>query len=74
MKRTKEQNKAYKAMLKHLDDTLGEQDAGMFIAIVCDLLNKFVDGVEYRELRTMEIVLNNFYSLKYDFDKNEVVE
>jgi len=73
MKRNRKQNKAVKVMLAQLDNILGEQDAGMFLAISLDCLNKLVEGVESRELRTLEIKLNDFFSVKYDFIKGEEV-
>ena len=72
-KRSKEQNKKVKQMIAHLDAMLGEVDTGIFLAMICDLLDKFVDGVEQREMRTLELRLNDYFSVKFDFEKNCVV-
>lgn len=74
MKRTREQNKKLKEMIRHLDGMLGETDCGLFIAMICDLMDKFVEGVSQRNMRTLEIKLNDYFSVKYDFEKNCVVE
>lgn len=60
-------------MFNKLEDMLGEYNAGMLIAIMCDLLNEFVKDVEQREMRTIEITLNDYFSAKYDFEKEEIV-
>ena len=67
--------KGLKPMFKTLTEYMGgnERDAGMLIAILIDLLDKFTkDGP--RELRTLKMELNGFFSITYDFDKDEVIE
>lgn len=67
VKRNRKQNKQVKLMFWHLDQMLGEQDAGLFLAMCLDLLTKCCSGVEERELRTLEIKINDFFSKKIDF-------
>jgi hypothetical protein len=73
-KRNRKQRKMTKMMLKRLDAMLGEEFSGLFLAIILDLLNEFVKGVDGRQLRTIEIKLNDFFSAKYDFEKEEMVK
>ena len=62
-------------MQKHLEATLcGPKDYGMFLAILCDLFDGFVSGVDSRELRTIEVILNDYFSLKYDFVKEVIID
>ncbi len=73
VKRTRKQNKLVKQMQKRLDTMLGENGAGLMLSLLCDLLNKFVDGVDHREMRTLELKLNDYFSVKFDFEKEEIV-
>lgn len=66
--------KTIKPMIKALEAMLGPQDAGMFLAICCDLLQDCVKGREQLNLRTIEIKINDYFSSKYDFEKEEIVE
>lgn len=52
------------------------RDAGLFIAMIADLLDKVIsnDRTDMVEMRTIEIKINNFFSVKYDFIKDEVVK
>jgi len=70
----KRQEKLINKMFKKLELQLGEYNAGLLLSIICDLLDKFVEGVDQRELRTLELVLNNFYSAKYDFVNNQIIK
>ena len=70
-RRTREQNKAVKNMLKHLDLMFGENNAGEFLAIICDALDKMMKEEtpsEFINLRTIEVKFNDCYSVKYDCD------
>lgn len=67
-------NPGLKPMLRVLIDMLGKRDAGMFIAICCDLLTECTKGVDQRTLRTLEIKINDYFVSKYDFDKDEVIK
>ena len=75
-KRTKTQNKLVKNMLKHLDLMFGEENAGSFLAMICDGLNKMMreeTPSEYLNLRTIEIKFNDCYSIKMDCDTGEYI-
>lgn len=62
-------NKEIKYMVNILIKMLGEDNAGMTIATLIDCLNKFLGDEEEKDLHTIEIVLNEQYRDKYDFDK-----
>ena len=53
-------SKITKKMIKHLNAQLGEQNASLLLAFICDSLNDFSKGVDYREIRSIEFSLNNF--------------
>lgn len=75
-KRTKAQNKVLKQMLYHLDLMFGEENAGSFIAMICDGLNKMMreeTPSEHLNLRTIEIKFNDCYSIKMDCDTGEYI-
>ena len=76
-KRTKEQNKVVKDMLYQLDLMFGENNSGMFLAMILDGLNKMMKEEtpsEYLELRTIEIKFNDFYSVKLDCNTGEYIK
>ena len=76
-KRTMAQNKAVKDMLHQLDLMFGENNAGMFLAMILDGLNKMMKEEtpsEYLNLRTIEIKFNDFYSVKLDCDTGEYIK
>lgn len=52
------------------------RDAGLFIAMIADLLDKVIsnDRTDMIEMRTIEIKINNFFSVKYDFIKDEIIK
>ena len=69
-KRTRKQNKILKELIKGLDRRLGEQNAGFIISMLIDCLDKLtVDGD--KNMRTLEITINDFFSVKYNFEKEE---
>jgi len=75
-KRNKAQNKAVKDMLHQLDLMFGENNAGMFLAMILDGLNKMMKEEtpsEYLNLRTIEIKFNDCYSVKLDCDTGEYI-
>lgn len=74
MKRNSEMNKAYKKILKDLDEMFGEADAGLFLSIILTALKKLIGDKEQQNLRTIEIKVNDYFSVKWDFDKNDFVE
>lgn len=61
-------------MVEALEAMLGPQDACMFLAVMCDLLQDCVKDVDQRALRTIEIKINDYFSSKYDFEKEEFVK
>lgn len=67
------EDRIVKDMVKNLQARLGKHNAALLIALLCDLLDEFVEGVEERELRTLELKLNDYFSAKYDFEKEAIV-
>lgn len=66
--------KALKPMFKTLEDMFtNERDAGMFLAIICDLLQASCKGVDQRILRTITLTINGYFTAEYDFETDEVV-
>lgn len=68
-RRNAAQNKAVKDMLHQLDLMFGENNAGMFLAMILDCLNKMLKDVtptSHLNLRTIEIKFNDYYSIKMD--------
>ena len=76
-RRNAAQNKAIKNMIRHLDLMFGENNAGMFLAMICDGLDKMMKEEtpsEYLNLRTIEIKFNDCYSVKLDCDTGEYIK
>ena len=76
-KRNAKQNKMLKDMIHHLDLMFGENNTGMFLAMICDGLDKMMKEEtpsEFIELRTIEIKFNDFYSVKLDCKTKEYVK
>ena len=76
-KRNFAQNRAVKEMMHRLDLMFGENNAGLFLSMICDALQKMMKEetpCEYLNLRTIEIRLNDFYSVKLDCDTGEYIE
>ena len=76
-RRNRGQNKRVKEMLHFLDLMFGEANAGMFLAMICDGLNKMMKEEtpsQYLNLRTIEIKFNDCYSVKLDYDTNEYID
>ena len=76
-KRNHSQNKAVQEMLHQLDLMFGENNSGMFLAMILDALNKMMKEEtpsEFLELRTIEIKFNDFYSVKLNCNTGEYVE
>lgn len=69
----KQRKTALKPMFKCLEQMLGKDDAGLFLAICLDLLQDCCKNVNQRQLRTLEIKINDYFSSKYDFESDEVV-
>lgn len=66
--------KDIKPMVLALKEMTDAETAGMIIAICCDLLQDCVKDVDQRALRTIEIKINDYFSSKYDFEKEEIVK
>ena len=66
--------KTIKPMVEALEAMLGPQDASMFLAVMCDLLQDCVKDREQLDIRTLTITINDYFSSKYDFEKEEIVE
>ena len=65
-------NRKVKMMYKHLERQVGEHNAGLLLAIVCDAFDDFVkDAPEGRMLRSIEVKLNDFFSTKFNCIKGE---
>jgi hypothetical protein len=76
-KRTRKQNKKVQEMLYQLDLMFGENNSGMFLAMILDALNKMMKEEtpsEYLILRTIEIKFNDFYSVKLDCETGEYIK
>ena len=75
-RRNKEQNKAIKKMITHLDLMFGENNTGMFLAMICDGLDKMMKKTpdEYINLRSIEIKFNDYYSIKLDCEKGTYID
>ena len=76
-RRNRQQNKKVQEMLHHLDLMFGENNAGFFLAMILDGLNKMMKEEtpsEYLNLRTIEIKFNDFYSIKLDCDTGEYIK
>ena len=66
-------NKEAKELYKTLETKVGDYNAGLLLAILLDSLNFFTEGVDERDMRTIEIKINNFFSLTYDFHTGKYV-
>lgn len=76
-KRNRRQNKIVKRMIYQLDLMFGENNSGLFLAMVVDALNKMMKEKtpdRFINLRTIEIKFNDFYSVKLDCDTGEYIK
>lgn len=71
IKRKRLLKKMFKTLIAYLGS---DYDAGMMLAILCELFKKFTEGVDSRELRTLELILNDYFSVKYDFVNERVIQ
>lgn len=67
-------NSKRKKIIKALEGMVGKYNSGLLISILCDGLNRYVSGVEARDMRTLEVKINDYFSLKYDFDKERYID
>jgi len=76
-KRNREQNKVMKQMIHQLDLMFGENNSGMFLAMILDGLNRMMKKEtpsEYINLRTIEIRFNEIYSVKLDCETGKYID
>ena len=76
-RRNRAQNKTVKNMIYHLDLMFGEENAGAFLAMICDGLDKMLNEVTPTtnlNLRTIEIKFNDCFSIKMDCDTGEYID
>ena len=76
-KRSHKQNKMVKEALYRLDLMFGEQNAGEFLMMIMDALQKMMKEEtpsEYLNLRTIEIKFNDCYSVKLNCDTGEYIQ
>ena len=66
--------KFIKKIIKYLKQKIGSNETAVFISILADSLDNLTKGVESRNIRTIEIKYNDFYTTKFDFNKGEYVE
>lgn len=67
-------DKDFLRMLNFLEGSLGSDYAGLLLSIVADSITNLVNGVKERNVRTVEIKYNDYFSTKYDFDKMEYID
>ena len=72
--KSKKQPDIVNEMFGHLINMMGEEGAGFMIALLCDCLDKLVQGVPGRRVRSLELKLNDYFAVKYDFEKEEYVD
>ena len=76
-KRNRAQNKKVQEMIYHLDLMFGENNSGLFLAMILDCLDKMMKEEtpsEYINLRTIEIIFNEVYSVKFNCDTGEYIK
>lgn len=70
-------NKCFKQIVGTIENMVGFDTTGKLIAILADTLISFAEDVDegsYRNMRTIEITINNFVSKKYNFEINNYEE
>ena len=68
-------DKAIIKIIEHIEAKVGSEATGVLIAILADSLDNLTKGEsESRNIRCMEIKYNDYFTTKYDFEKNEYVE
>lgn len=64
-------NKCFKQIVGVIENMVGFDTTGKLIAILADTLISFAEDVDegrYKNMRTIEITINNFISKKYNFE------
>ena len=71
MKKTIIKDKDFKRIINHIEEKIGGYSTGALIAILSDSLDNLTKGVESRNIRSIEIKFNDYYSTKFDFESGE---
>lgn len=64
-------NKAAKKIYRAFEEMLGEYNAGLIVAIICDLLQECCGDRESFNMRSIEIKVNDYFTARHDFDEEE---
>lgn len=71
-------NKATKGknmLIKAIDNMIGEDYCGLFIAVLADTLKNTADKCGGRiDIRSIEIKINDFFALKYDCKTDKYIK
>ena len=67
-------DKHFKRVINHIEEKIGSGSTGALIAILADALDNLTKGVESRNIRCIEIKFNDYYSTKFDFERQQYVE
>ena len=68
-------DKAFINIVQHIEAKVGAEATGALIAILADSLDNLTKGeLESRNIRCMEIKYNDYFTTKYDFEKNKYIE
>ena len=60
-------DKRAKVVYKRLEQMLGEYNAGLLIAILCDLLEDCLGDKDEINMRSIELKINDFFSSRHEF-------
>ena len=71
LKRNKTQEKIINEMIHHIDIKVGERTTGFLLALLCGVLDEISKDHD-QEIRSIEIVINDFFSKKFDFEKEKL--
>lgn len=74
MFRKLKRNKAINKMSDAIIRMIGKDDYGTFLAVLADSLCNLVGDVDGREIRTVEIKYNDYFSTKFDFSTRRYIE
>jgi len=74
MKARLNQKKAIKKMTDSIVNMVGLEEYGTLIAVLADSLYCLVEDVEQRQIRTVEIKYNDYFSTKFDFATRKYVQ
>ena len=63
--------KSYKQDLDFIVSTLGFVDTTLLIHTIATILQKILGDRDILELRSIEIIINDFFSRRFNFEKEE---